>query len=137
MSGAFGNGALGAPLIDEEHVRLLKLAAPAQLAEIKGLALKVNSVLQPLFREGQMILVDFKLEFGLHKGRLILADEIPPRHLPVLGIRRRSRMEKDRFRKDLGKIEEAYQEVMKRRVCETQGGENEAERAPEKLEPFR
>ncbi|MDE3219308.1 MAG: hypothetical protein KGO23_08040 [Nitrospirota bacterium] len=61
-------------MIDEEHVRLLKLAARAQLAEIKGLALKVNSVLQPFFREGQKILVDFKLEFRLYKGRLILAD---------------------------------------------------------------
>ncbi|MBU6482740.1 MAG: hypothetical protein KGS09_19635 [Nitrospirae bacterium] len=55
-------------------MRLLKLAARAQLAEIKGLALKVNSVLQPFFREGQKILVDFKLEFRLYKGRLILAD---------------------------------------------------------------
>ncbi|MGQ0665534.1 MAG: phosphoribosylaminoimidazolesuccinocarboxamide synthase, partial [Nitrospiraceae bacterium] len=72
----YKNDALGDPLISDEHIRLLKLAAPEQMAEIKRLAMKVNSLLQPFFRERQMILVDFKLEFGLHNGQLILADEI-------------------------------------------------------------
>ena len=112
----YKNDALGDPLIADEHVRLLKLATPEQMAEIKGLALKVNSVLQPFFAERRMVLVDFKLEFGVHNGRLILADEISPDTCRFWDQATRESMDKDRVRKDLGKIEEAYQEVRKR-VC--------------------
>jgi phosphoribosylaminoimidazole-succinocarboxamide synthase len=112
----YKNDALGDPLIADEHVRLLKLATPEQMAEIKGLALKVNSVLQPFFAERRMLLVDFKLEFGIHNGRLILADEISPDTCRFWDQATRESMDKDRFRKGLGKIEEAYQEVLKR-VC--------------------
>jgi phosphoribosylaminoimidazole-succinocarboxamide synthase len=112
----YKNDALGDPLIADEHIRLLKLATPEQMAEIKRLALKVNSLLQPFFRERQMILVDFKLEFGLYHGRLILADEISPDTCRFWDRTTKESMDKDRFRKDLGKIEEAYQEVLKR-VC--------------------
>lgn len=112
----YKNDGLGDPLIADEHVRLLKLATPEQMAEIKGLALKVNSVLQPFFAERRMVLVDFKLEFGVHNGRVILADEISPDTCRFWDQATRESMDKDRFRKDLGKIEEAYQEVLKR-VC--------------------
>ncbi|HEY6084625.1 MAG TPA: phosphoribosylaminoimidazolesuccinocarboxamide synthase [Nitrospira sp.] len=112
----YKNDALGDPLIADEHVRLLKLATPDQLAEIKRLALKINGVLQPFFRERRMLLVDFKLEFGVHKGQLILADEISPDTCRFWDQTTKESMDKDRFRKDLGKIEEAYQEVLKR-VC--------------------
>jgi phosphoribosylaminoimidazole-succinocarboxamide synthase len=112
----YKNDALGDPLITDDHVRLLKLATSEQLAEIRRLALKVNSVLQPFFAERRMILVDFKLEFGLHNGRLILADEISPDTCRLWDEGTKESMDKDRFRKDLGKIEEAYQEVL-RRVC--------------------
>jgi phosphoribosylaminoimidazole-succinocarboxamide synthase len=112
----FKNDALGDPLISDEHVRLLKLASPEQLAEIKRLALKVNDLLQPFFAERKMILVDFKLEFGLHDGKLILADEISPDTCRFWDEGTKESMDKDRFRKDLGRIEEAYQEVLKR-VC--------------------
>ena len=112
----YKNDALGDPLIADEHVRLLKLATPEQMAEIKRLALKVNSLLQPFFAERKMILVDFKLEFGLHDGKLILADEISPDTCRFWDEGTKESMDKDRFRKDLGKIEEAYQEVLKR-VC--------------------
>ena len=112
----YKNDALGDPLISDEHVRLLKLATPEQLAEIKRLALKVNSLLQPFFAERKMILVDFKLEFGVHNGKLILADEISPDTCRFWDQTTKESMDKDRFRKDLGKIEEAYQEVLKR-VC--------------------
>ena len=112
----YKNDALGDPLISDEHVRLLGLATPEQMAEIKKLALRVNSLLQPFFRERQMILVDFKLEFGLHNGRLILADEISPDTCRFWDRTTKESMDKDRFRKDLGRIEEAYQEVLKR-VC--------------------
>jgi len=103
-------------LIADEHIRLLKLATPEQLAEMKRLALQVNRVLRPFFRERQMILVDFKLEFGLYNGKLILADEISPDTCRFWDQTTKESMDKDRFRKDLGKIEEAYREVLKR-VC--------------------
>lgn len=112
----YKNDALGDPLIADEHVRLLGLATPEQLAEIKRLALKVNSLLQPFFAERNMMLVDFKLEFGLHNEKLILADEISPDTCRFWDVTTKESMDKDRFRKDLGKIEEAYQEVL-RRVC--------------------
>jgi phosphoribosylaminoimidazole-succinocarboxamide synthase len=112
----YKNDALGDPLIADEHIRLMKLATPEHMTEIKRLALKVNSLLQPFFRERQMILVDFKLEFGLYNGQLILADEISPDTCRFWDQTTKESMDKDRFRKDLGKIEEAYREVLKR-VC--------------------
>jgi phosphoribosylaminoimidazole-succinocarboxamide synthase len=112
----YKNDALGDPLISDEHIRLLKLATPEEMTEINKLALRVNSLLQPFFRERQMILVDFKLEFGRHNGRLILADEISPDTCRLWDRVTRESMDKDRFRRDLGRIEEAYQEVLKR-VC--------------------
>ena len=112
----YKNDALGDPLITEEHIRLLNLAEPALMAQIKELALTVNRLLTPFFQERNMILVDFKLEFGRHKGSLILADEISPDTCRFWDQKTKESMDKDRFRKDLGKIEEAYQEVLKR-VC--------------------
>ncbi|HET7909463.1 MAG TPA: phosphoribosylaminoimidazolesuccinocarboxamide synthase [Nitrospira sp.] len=112
----YKNDALGDPLIADDHVRLLNLATPEQLAEIRRLALQVNSILQPFFVERRMILVDFKLEFGIHNGRLMLADEISPDTCRFWDQGTKESMDKDRFRKDLGGIEEAYQEVLKR-VC--------------------
>ncbi len=112
----YKNDALGDPLITEEHVRLLNLAVPPVVRQIKELALKVNDLLLPFFRERRMKLVDFKLEFGLHHDALILADEISPDTCRFWDMGTGESMDKDRFRKDLGKIEEAYQEVLKR-VC--------------------
>ena len=112
----YKNDALGDPLISEEHVRLLNLAPPSVVRQIKDLALKVNGVLQPFFRERRMNLVDFKLEFGMHHDALILADEISPDTCRFWDMGTGESMDKDRFRKDMGKIEEAYQEVL-RRVC--------------------
>ncbi|MGH7258730.1 MAG: phosphoribosylaminoimidazolesuccinocarboxamide synthase [Nitrospiraceae bacterium] len=112
----YKNDALGDPLITDEHVRLLKLATPGMVREVKDLATKVNALLLPFFRERRMKLVDFKLEFGIHHNALILADEISPDTCRFWDMGTGESMDKDRFRKDLGKIEEAYQEVLKR-VC--------------------
>jgi phosphoribosylaminoimidazole-succinocarboxamide synthase len=112
----YKNDALGDPLISEEHVGLLKLATPDVVRRIKSLALEVNELLQPFFRERRMNLVDFKLEFGMHQGALILADEISPDTCRFWDMGTGESMDKDRFRKDMGRIEEAYQEVL-RRVC--------------------
>jgi phosphoribosylaminoimidazole-succinocarboxamide synthase len=112
----YKNDALGDPLITEEHIRLLHLAEPHIVEEIKVLALRINTLLLPFFHDRSMMLVDFKLEFGLHDGKLILADEISPDTCRFWDRKTHESMDKDRFRKDLGKIEEAYQEVL-RRVC--------------------
>ena len=112
----YKNDALGDPLISDEHVRLLNLTTPVVVRQIKEMALKVNGLLQPFFRERRMKLVDFKLEFGMHRDALILADEISPDTCRFWDMGTGESMDKDRFRKDLGKIEEAYQEVL-RRVC--------------------
>lgn len=112
----FKNDALGDPLIAEEHVRLLKLATPSVVEDIKQQARRVNAVLQPFFKDRGMVLVDFKLEFGIHHNKLILADEISPDTCRIWDAKTGDVMDKDRFRKDMGKIEEAYQEVL-RRVC--------------------
>jgi len=113
----YKNDALGDPLITEEHIRLMKLAEPAVLNQIKAWALRTNALLAPFFAERGLILVDFKLEFGLHNGKLVLADEISPDTCRFWDQKTKESMDKDRFRKDLGKIEEAYQEVL-RRVCD-------------------
>ena len=112
----YKDDALGDPLITEDHIRLLKLATPSQVVELRNQALKINAVLLPFFQKRGMMLVDFKLEFGLWNGQIILADEISPDTCRFWDIQTGERMDKDRFRKDLGRIEETYQEVL-RRVC--------------------
>jgi len=113
----YKNDALGDPLITEEHVRLLGLAEPAVVAEIKRLAFRINELLVPFFRDRELVLADFKLEFGLYGEKVVLADEISPDTCRFWDQRTGESMDKDRFRKDLGRIEEAYQEVL-RRVCD-------------------
>ena len=110
----YKDDSLGDPLISEDHIRLLKLATPPQVAELRNQALKINDVLLPFFQKRGMMLVDFKLEFGLWNGQIILADEISPDTCRFWDIQTGERMDKDRFRKDLGRIEETYQEVLKR-----------------------
>ncbi len=112
----YKNDALGDPLITDEHVRLLDLAPPRTVASIKKWALRVNELLFEFFRDKNMVLVDFKLEFGLYKDTLLLADEISPDTCRFWDHTTGESLDKDRFRKDLGRVEEAYQEVL-RRVC--------------------
>lgn len=112
----YKNDALGDPLVNDDHLRLMNVATPGVLRELRELAHKVNAVLKPFFAERKMQLVDFKLEFGLFHSKLILADEISPDTCRFWDMETGESMDKDRFRKDMGKIEEAYQEVL-RRVC--------------------
>ena len=113
----YKNDALGDPLITEDHVRLLNLAPSRTVASMKKWALRINELLYPFFFERGMVLVDFKLEFGLQHDALLLADEISPDTCRFWDRKTGESMDKDRFRKDLGNIEEAYQEVLKR-VCD-------------------
>ena len=112
----YKDDALGDPLVNDDHLRLLHVATAAVLREMRELGHKINAVLLPFFKDRQMLLVDFKLEFGVFHNRLILADEISPDTCRFWDQTTKESMDKDRFRKDMGKIEEAYQEVLKR-VC--------------------
>ena len=107
---------LGDPMITEDHIRMLKLATPKEVAWLRRMALKVNAVLKPLLKRKGLILVDFKLEFGRHGGKLYLGDEISPDTCRLWDADTLEKLDKDRLRRDLGNVEEAYQEVYRRIV---------------------
>jgi phosphoribosylaminoimidazole-succinocarboxamide synthase len=107
---------LGDPMINEDHVRMLSLAKPTELAWMKRMALKINSVLRPHLLKCDLMLVDFKLEFGRAGGKLYLGDEISPDTCRLWDRATREKLDKDRFRRDLGGVEDAYQEVYRRLV---------------------
>ncbi len=107
---------LGDPMLNDDHVRMLRLATPAELAWIRRTALKINGVLRPHMLKRGLILVDFKLEFGRAARKLYLGDEISPDTCRLWDRATREKLDKDRFRRDLGGVEEAYQEVYRRLV---------------------
>jgi phosphoribosylaminoimidazole-succinocarboxamide synthase len=102
------------PLIYPEHALLFGWATEAELKTIRELALNVNQVLQRFLEERDVILVDFKLEFGRHKGEILLGDEICPDTCRFWDKATRKKLDKDRFRRDLGDVEDAYQEMLRR-----------------------
>lgn len=105
------NDALGDPMINESHVRSFGWATEAQLARMKELSFAVNDVLKALFAEGNMLLVDFKLEFGVFHDRIVLGDEFSPDGCRLWDKETRKKLDKDRFRQGLGEVVEAYEEV--------------------------
>jgi phosphoribosylaminoimidazole-succinocarboxamide synthase len=107
---------LGDPMFNEEHVRMLRLATPKEVAWLKRTALRINEVLRPHLQRRGLLLVDFKLEFGRHGGKLYLGDEISPDTCRLWDAKTRQKLDKDRFRQDLGGVEDAYQEVYRRVV---------------------
>jgi phosphoribosylaminoimidazole-succinocarboxamide synthase len=110
----YKNDGLGDPLINEYHVRALNLATDEEIKKISSLALAINGHLQKFFLKLNIELIDFKLEFGRYKGDIILADEISPDTCRLWEVGTGTKLDKDRFRRDLGNIEEAYQEVLRR-----------------------
>ena len=103
---------LGDPLLAEEHIRLLELASEAQIEELKKRGLAVNEALKSLMLSKGIQLIDFKLEFGLdQKGEILLADEISPDTCRFWDIESGKILDKDRFRRDLGGVTEAYLEI--------------------------
>lgn len=110
----YKNDALGDPLVNEDHILAMELATPEEIEIIKSLARKVNTELQAFLRERELILVDFKLEFGKYQGEIILADEISPDTCRLWDASTGDKLDKDRFRRDLGGVEEAYEEVLRR-----------------------
>lgn len=103
--------ALGDPMINESHVETFGWARPDQLQRAKELTFKVNEVLKKLFDDAGMLLVDYKLEFGLFKGEVVLGDEFSPDGCRLWDKATRKKMDKDRFRQGLGGVIEAYEEV--------------------------
>ena len=112
---SYKNDALGDPLINTYHAIALKLATEAEIETIKKYAFEINRQLQALWKECGVTLVDFKLEFGkTSDGTVVLADEISPDTCRLWDSETGEKLDKDRFRRDLGGVEAAYEEVMKR-----------------------
>lgn len=110
----YKNDELGDPMINEYHIEALQLATKEQIETVKQYAFKINDILVEYFKTRGIKLVDFKLEFGLHKGKVILADEISPDTCRLWDVETDKKLDKDRFRRDLGEVEETYKEVFKR-----------------------
>jgi len=108
------NDALHDPMVNEYHVRSFGWATDAQLERMKALSFQVNDVLRELFAAGNMLLVDFKLEFGLFHGEIVLGDEFSPDGCRLWDKDTRKKLDKDRFRQGLGGVVEAYEEVGQR-----------------------
>ncbi|MES2720837.1 MAG: phosphoribosylaminoimidazolesuccinocarboxamide synthase [Pseudomonadota bacterium] len=108
------NDALGDPMINEAHAVSFGWATLEQLTEMKRLSLQINDILKALFLAGDMLLVDFKLEFGVFKGAIVLGDEFSPDGCRLWDKETRKKLDKDRFRQGLGGVVEAYEEVAHR-----------------------
>ncbi|GAW92171.1 phosphoribosylaminoimidazolesuccinocarboxamide synthase [Calderihabitans maritimus] len=102
------------PMINEYHIATLELATSEQMDIIKKRAWEINELLTGYFKEKGIILVDFKLEFGIHQGEVLLGDEISPDTCRFWDAESREKLDKDRFRRDLGGVEEAYREILNR-----------------------
>ncbi|MBI3755726.1 MAG: phosphoribosylaminoimidazolesuccinocarboxamide synthase [Deltaproteobacteria bacterium] len=105
---------LGDPMINDFHIEAFGLAQKFEVDVLKEMGLEINGYLSKFFDERGITLVDFKLEFGRHKGQILLGDEITPDGCRLWDKQTKEKMDKDRFRRDLGKIEEAYQEVCRK-----------------------
>ena len=112
---SYKNDDLGDPLLNTSHALALKLATAEELEQIKAMALRVDELLKAAFHRMGIELVDFKLEFGrTPDGKLVLADENSPDTCRLWDEKTHEKLDKDRFRRDLGGVEDAYQEVMRR-----------------------
>jgi phosphoribosylaminoimidazole-succinocarboxamide synthase len=111
---SYKDDALGDPMINDYYAMAIGAATKEELDRITELAFKVNNILCKYFAERGIELIDFKLEFGRYKGQIILADEISPDTCRLWDSNTHDKLDKDRFRRDLGNVEDAYQEVYKR-----------------------
>jgi phosphoribosylaminoimidazole-succinocarboxamide synthase len=105
---------LGDPMINDYHIAALGIATKEEMETIAEYALKVNELMIEFFKQLDIKLIDFKLEFGRYKGEIILADEISPDTCRFWDANTNEKLDKDRFRRNLGNVEEAYEEVFRR-----------------------
>ena len=110
----FKDDALGDPMVNESLSVALGWATPEQLDKMKELTFKVNDVLKELFDAGGLMLVDFKLEFGVFQDRIVLGDEFSPDGCRIWDKETKKKLDKDRFRQSLGDVIESYEEVAQR-----------------------
>ena len=101
-------------MVNEYHISEFEWATDAEVAQMKALTFRVNEVLKPLFAVANMLLVDYKLEFGKHDGVLLLGDEFTPDGCRIWDKDTREKLDKDRFRRDLGNVIESYEVAAQR-----------------------
>ncbi len=112
----YKSDALGDPLINRYHALVLGLATGEELDQLEEMALRINRELEEYLEDKGLRLVDFKLEFGRYEGRVMLGDEISPDTCRLWDLETGEKLDKDRFRRDLGGVEEAYREVLERLI---------------------
>lgn len=113
---------LGDPLLNRDHIRILDLADDDRVDAMVAAALRINDLLVPFFEGIGITLVDYKLEFGTHEDQLLLADEISPDTCRFWDAESGEKLDKDRFRRDMGKVEDSYREVLSRVAGPDAGG---------------
>lgn len=111
---SYKDDALGDPMINDYYAIAIGAATRAEIDKITEYAFRVNEVMKAYFLEKDIDLIDFKLEFGRYKGEIILADEISPDTCRFWDVHTHEKLDKDRFRRDMGSVEEAYEEVFSR-----------------------
>lgn len=115
---SYKNDDLGDPFINDSYALALGLATQEEIDTIKSYTMKVNEILKEFFKKAGIRLIDFKIEFGRFHGKILLADEISPDTCRLWDIKTNEKLDKDRFRRDMGNVEEAYVEVMNRLLGE-------------------
>lgn len=110
----YKDDALGDPLVNDYHIQALGWASRDEMNEIAATALRINDILLPALKASGVLLVDFKLEFGRFAGQVLLGDEISPDTCRFWDATTQEKLDKDRFRRDLGGVAEAYQEIYRR-----------------------
>jgi phosphoribosylaminoimidazole-succinocarboxamide synthase len=108
----FKSDELGDPMINKSYLKAFDICYPADASKAEKTALEINEILSKFFDDNNIIVVDFKLEFGLYKNEVMLADEITPDTMRLWDKQTMEKVDKDRFRRDLGKVEEAYQRIV-------------------------
>ena len=111
---SYKNDELGDPFINDDYALALGLATQEELDQIRTYTKKINEIMKEYFLNAGMKLIDFKIEFGRYHGRIILADEVSPDTCRLWDVNTNEKLDKDRFRRDLGNVEEAYNEVFHR-----------------------
>ncbi|MFI3229700.1 MAG: phosphoribosylaminoimidazolesuccinocarboxamide synthase [Bacillota bacterium] len=111
---SYKDDALGDPMINDYHALAMGVATEEEIAKIKAMAFKINDILRAYMAEINVDLIDFKLEFGRYHGDIILADEISPDTCRFWDSTTKEKLDKDRFRRDMGGVEDAYRELMSR-----------------------
>lgn len=111
---SYKNDDLGDPFINDDYALALGLATKEEIDQIRSYTLKVNEIMKEYFLNAGMKLIDFKIEFGRFHGQILLADEVSPDTCRLWDVNTNEKLDKDRFRRDLGNVEEAYNEVFHR-----------------------